>query len=290
MAVFNEPSKWASTLGASADRVTIPDTAGATDPSIDKIFPSVFSIPLASGGRAIPRTVLNGLFKLIGDWVYYIQNGGVASYSNTLDYPAGALVKRNDGLYFCIQANGIGSTVAPPPDRSYWLQIASSDPWSLFPTGFKIEWTSKRAIPSGWLIMNGQSVSKAKYIALNAFINSDGSLDDSGDSSKFIIPDMTGRVWQGCSSYSDVLVAKEAGLPNITGNVFQAYPNQIAFFDNVTGAFNATKNASCIASQSGTGPDRVSSFELDASRSSSIYKNINTVQPPSRQALMLIKI
>ena len=127
MAVFNEPTKWAQTLGKDADVTTIPDTAGDTDPSIDKIFPSVFSIPLARGGRAIPRSVLNGLFKLLGDWVYYIQNGGIASYSNTFDYAVGSFVKYNNKLYLCIQANGASSTVKAPTDAKYWKKVATED-------------------------------------------------------------------------------------------------------------------------------------------------------------------
>lgn len=122
MAVFNEPTKWAQTLGQDADVVAIPDTSGETDPSIDKIFPSVFSIPLAQGGRAIPRSVLNGLFKLLGDWCFYQQNGGVASYSSSFDYTVGSFVKYNDEFYRCIQANGASSPKAPT-NTSYWAKI-----------------------------------------------------------------------------------------------------------------------------------------------------------------------
>lgn len=123
MAVFTEPTKWAQTLGQDADVTTIPDTAGDTDPSIDKIFPSVFSIPLARGGRAIPRSVLNGLFKLLGDWCFYQQNGGIASYSETIDYAVGSFVKYNNALCKCIQANGPSTTVTPPTDMSYWSKV-----------------------------------------------------------------------------------------------------------------------------------------------------------------------
>lgn len=127
MAVFNEPTKWAQTLGKDADVVTIPDIAGDTDPSIDKIFPSVFSIPLANGGKAIPRSVLNGLFKLLGDWSFYQQNGGIASYSNAFDYAVGSFVKYNNELYLCIQANGASSTVKAPTDAKFWKKVATED-------------------------------------------------------------------------------------------------------------------------------------------------------------------
>ena len=124
MAVFNEPTKWAQTLGKDADVVAIPNTAGDTDPSIDKIFPSVFSIPLAHGGKAIPRSVLNGLFKLLGDWSFYQQNGGIASYSAIFDYAIGRVVLYNGNLYKCIHANGASSTVVTPDSNTaYWQRL-----------------------------------------------------------------------------------------------------------------------------------------------------------------------
>lgn len=125
MAVFTEPTKWAQTLGKDADVAKIPNTAGETDPSIDKIFPPVFSIPLARGGKAIPRSVLNGLFKLLGDWIYYIQNGGIASYSSAFDYAVGSFVKYNNALYLCVQSNGASSTVKAPTDSAYWSKLLS---------------------------------------------------------------------------------------------------------------------------------------------------------------------
>lgn len=148
MAVFNEPQKWAQTLGKDADVVSIPNTAGDTDPSIDKIFPSVFSIPLAQGGRAIPRSVLNGLFKLLGDWSFYQQNGGIASYSNAFDYAVGSFVKYNNQLYICIQANGVSTTIKAPTDSAYWQKIATlSDFANYANTDFSnINNTAKEAI------------------------------------------------------------------------------------------------------------------------------------------------
>ena len=124
MAVFTEPTKWAQTLGKDADVVSIPNTAGDTDPSIDKIFPSVFSIPLAQGGRAIPRSVLNGLFKLVGDWSFYQQNGGIASYSADFDYAVGSVVKYNNQIFLCIKENGASSTVANPSNGVYWTSFS----------------------------------------------------------------------------------------------------------------------------------------------------------------------
>lgn len=286
MAVFTEPTQWSHTLGNNADVSTLPDDASSSAgiASLQKLWQQVNQLPLASGGVAPIRTDVNALFKLLGDSIFYAMQGGIASYNAGYDYPIGALVKYNNSIYFCIQANGAESTVvAPDSNRAYWLQIASTDPWAQMPTGIVTGWASKVAIPSGWLIMNGQSVSKSTYADLNAFINSDGSLDDSGDSSKFIIPDMTGRVWQGCSSYSDVLVAKEAGLPNITGSSqVLGVPNRYSgamYSDDYTD-FNFLGSIY---------PGGMMYVHVDASRSSSIYGKSTTVQMSSRQTLMIIK-
>lgn len=125
MAVFNEPTKWAQSLGATANADVIPDEAGAMDVDISKIFPAVFSVPLSQGGKAIPRRTLNGIFKTLGDWVYYIQNGGIASYSNTFDYAVGSFVKFNNEFYRCIKANGTSTEVKAPTETAYWSKITT---------------------------------------------------------------------------------------------------------------------------------------------------------------------
>lgn len=292
MAVFTEPTQWTHTLGNAADVSTLPDDTGASTglASLQKLWQQVNQLPLNAGGVAPARTDVNALFKLLGDSIFYAMQGGIASYNAGYDYPIGALVKYNNSIYFCIQANGADSTVvAPDSNRAYWLKVASSDPWAQMPTGFVVNWTSKNAIPSGWLLMNGQSVSKSTYSDLNAFINSDNSLDDSGDSSKFIIPDMTGRVWQGCSSYSDVLVAKEAGLPNIMGhidNMFGDYrPAPVTIGALSVASAGVTFN---VAIGTGTGHS-LDGIGLDANLSNSIYGSSTTVQPKARQVLMIIR-
>ena len=122
MAVFNEPTKWAQALGATANADVIPDEAGAMDVDISKIFPAVFSIPLAQGGKAIPRRTLNGLLKLLGDWLYFYQQGGVASYSTTVDYVAGRVVSHNGSIWQCLIANGADEP-KEPVEGLYWTKV-----------------------------------------------------------------------------------------------------------------------------------------------------------------------
>lgn len=281
MTVFTEPTKWAQTLGKDADVITIPNTAGETDPSIDKIFPAVFSIPLARGGRAIPRSVLNGLFKLLGDWVYYIQNGGIASYSNTFDYAVGSFVKYNNNFYRCIQANGVSSTVVTPDSGTeYWQRLDGAI------TG-RIEWFAFNTAPYGYLVCNGANVSRTTYADL---FNAIGTTFGSGDgSTTFTLPNLIDKFVQGSTTVGTV---KSAGLPNITGHIsYICHADTSPINDDQPehGAFRAKVFQDTTLAYPSTRANRWTDPSFDASRSSSIYGNSTTVQPPALTLLPCIR-
>ena len=117
-----EPQKWSSTLGSLSDTVTLPDE-DLQFASFKKLFPALTQVPLSEGGVAPQRTDFNTLFKLLGDNIFYIQQGGVFSYSNTADYERGAFVKYNNELYLCIQDNS-SLNKHTPTDAKYWLRVA----------------------------------------------------------------------------------------------------------------------------------------------------------------------
>lgn len=126
MAVFNEPTKWQTSLVNSGDANTIPQSTpvGTGKASFKDGFPQITQIPLSAGGQAPDRKDFNGLFKILGDWIFFAQNGGVSTYSENFDYVAGRVVSYNDNIYKCIQANGASSTVvAPDSDTAYWQRI-----------------------------------------------------------------------------------------------------------------------------------------------------------------------
>ena len=120
-----EPQKWASTLGSLSDTVTLPDE-DLQFASFKKLFPALTQVPLSEGGVAPQRTDFNTLFKLLGDNIFYIQQGGVFSYSDTADYERGAFVKYNNELYLCIQDNSSLNQHAPT-DAEYWKKVATED-------------------------------------------------------------------------------------------------------------------------------------------------------------------
>lgn len=126
MAVFNEPTKWQTSLVNSGDANIIPQNtpAGTGEASFEDGFPQITQIPLGAGGQAPDRKDFNGLFKVLGDSIFYMQNGGLPTYSESFDYVVGRVVSYNDNIYKCIQANGASSTVvAPDSNTEYWQRI-----------------------------------------------------------------------------------------------------------------------------------------------------------------------
>lgn len=121
-----EPQKWSATLGASADVNTLPATtpSGSGRASTSGLFPPVTQLPLDQGGIAPERGDFNALFKYLGEYLFYLMQGGTFSYSTDYDYTAGNLVMHGGSLYLCIASNGPGSAIKYPTDTAYWRQLA----------------------------------------------------------------------------------------------------------------------------------------------------------------------
>ena len=121
-----EPQKWVATLGSTADVNTIPETtpSGSGRASFSGLFPPVTQLPLDQGGIAPERGDFNALFKYLGEYLFYLMQGGMFSYSTDYDYTTGNLVMHEGSLYLCIASNGPGSAVKYPTDEDYWRQLA----------------------------------------------------------------------------------------------------------------------------------------------------------------------
>ena len=121
-----EPQKWDATLGSTADVNAIPETtpSGSGRASFSGLFPPVTQLALDQGGIAPERGDFNALFKYLGEYLFYLMQGGMFSYSTDYDYTAGNLVMHEGSLYLCIASNGPGSAVKYPTDADYWRQLA----------------------------------------------------------------------------------------------------------------------------------------------------------------------
>ena len=121
-----EPQKWTATLGSTADVNALPATtpSGSGRASFSGLFPPVTQLPLDQGGIAPERGDFNALFKYLGEYLFYLMQGGMFSYTTDYDYTAGNLVMHGGSLYLCIASNGPGSAIKYPTDVAYWRQLA----------------------------------------------------------------------------------------------------------------------------------------------------------------------
>ena len=166
MAVFNEPSQWNTSLVVNGDTNVIPQStpAGSGALSFDDGFPQITQIPLGAGGIAPDRKDFNAVMKLLGDAVFFMQNGGFWSYNPLFDYAVGRVILYTDGfLYQCIQANGTLDPKAPT-DSAYWQRIVlNSDIANIrTPIGMSVEWNSD-VLPDNGLWENGAEYDQGDY-------------------------------------------------------------------------------------------------------------------------------
>ena len=153
-----------------------------------------------------------------------------------------------------------------------------------FPSGTMIAFAGK-SVPDGWLLCNGALVSRTTYARLFAVI---GTAWGAGDGrTTFKLPDADGRVMQGATDVSKVGKYLEAGLPNITGEIYKSLTNDREIIIN--GAFSVI---SAIAEYGNTyrSGDMRPDIRFDAYRSNTVYGESSSVQPPALQALIIIKV
>ena len=135
----------------------------------------------------------------------------------------------------------------------------------------------------GYLLCNGAAVSRTTYSALFEVIGT--TFGAGGGSTTFNLPDFRNRVFWGADTNLGTVLS--AGLPNITGN-FWAYTVGWANASG-DGAFYGNGAASGTPGNKGGEGGAACRWGYNASRSSSIYGNSATVQPPAITANIFIK-
>ena len=120
-----QPIKWGEVLGYNADCNQLPEDATLTA-SFSRLFPEITQIPLEVGGTPPKRMDLNAIFKLIGENVFYYQNGGVFEYNDNFHYEVGNVIRFNNKVFLCIRENSKTNKHAPN-DATYWQQITTND-------------------------------------------------------------------------------------------------------------------------------------------------------------------
>ena len=142
--------------------------------------------------------------------------------------------------------------------------------------------------PDGWLLCDGSAVSRTTYADLFAVI---GTTYGAGNgSTTFNLPNLADKFIEGSSTSG---TTKSAGLPNITGTLIAratSYQGS-TIISGATGAFATggkdTGLQDPVTQASGQVQRNITEFS--ASRSSSIYGNSTTVQPPALTMRYIIK-
>lgn len=309
MAVFNEPSKWQTSLVNSGDANTIPQStpAGTGEASFEDGFPQITQVPIGAGGIAPDRKDFNGLFKVLGDWIFFAQNGGLPTYSSDFDYVVGRYVVYNNTLYKCIQANGASSTVVAPDSVSplgsdYWKDIENQDSTSLIPNQIiqsPVPLTDANLHLLDGALLSG-SGAYADYVTMMGDLYTadptatcwtdeatwQASVTTYGECGKFVydsvnntlrLPKLTSFV-QATSTASELGTLVEAGAPNITGEI---YPIATGGTRDANGSLSFGTRSTVITYIPGGAGYALAGVNIisDASQSNSIYGNSNTIQP-----------
>ena len=214
----------------------------------------------------------------------------IPDWASSKAYFVDDLVIYSNNVYKCVTAHTSASTF----DKSKWqiLGMTVTAPIAVGEVGF-VSW--QYALMTDNLALDGSTINNfsANYPELYNFFNTNGVLtttlatytankslcyyDATNDAAT--MPDFLNKtVWGGST-----IAEKKAGLPNITGTWSSHIP---------ANAVNsgATRLASTgNAGVAGGASDTKYSYTIDASRSSSIYGNSTTVQPPAIQLIPQIR-
>ena len=126
-----EPSRIPQAWAADGDYNVIPATdAGTGLSSWEEGFPPETQTPITAGGVPPRRQDMNGALNAVSKELLWYQQGGLWTYNAQTNYEVGNEVLQNGSLYYCIRANGPGSTVKSPANdtaETYWKPIIFSN-------------------------------------------------------------------------------------------------------------------------------------------------------------------
>ena len=139
--------------------------------------------------------------------------------------------------------------------------------------------------PEGWLLCNGQGVSRTTYANLFAVI---GTKYGAGDgSTTFNLPNLHHRFLEGTTTTSEVGSSVQAGLPNILGSFSNGYRGMVT---TTTGAFFWSEAWTKFRDWGGDGAaNAYDGAQFEASRVSNIFGTASTVQPSAVRLLPCLK-
>lgn len=239
----------------------------------------------------------NALDYLLSYQQAYIMQMGIPEWLSTETYYQGSFASLSDGRLFVSKVNN-NTNQNPDTDttETYWIKFPT--PYELSLKANKdfsnIDNTAKtQIIPvgalmmgpvssmSGFLLCNGQAVSRTTYSALFAAIGTNFGTGDG--STTFNVPDYRGCFLRGLGgdSAADVYTKQATALPNITGYDMIGWSGEssgpINNMGSRSGALSASPeqatSARALAKSDVIGGSTPRGIAIDASLSSSVYQN-----------------
>lgn len=133
MAIQNQPGFIPAPFANSGTKNVIPETmptpSASAAASWTDGFPTVCSLPLASGGIPPARADFNGLLNWMTQAQAFYQSGGVYEWDATIDYDVQRMVRGSNGLLYWSMAQsgpntGAGAVDPTTDDGTYWSSPA----------------------------------------------------------------------------------------------------------------------------------------------------------------------
>lgn len=255
--------------------------SGTPNPTTDVATIQALAAYLDGWGSAIitsrnfpPIEEVNGVLKTISYQACYLLQEGIPEYDINTEYSNTSIVKSISGnelsFYISLANNNVGNSLS---NTTYWTKAVFT---GSSPIGApQITLNFGATLPENCIWLEGAAVSRTTYSTLFGIY---GTTYGAGDgSTTFNLPDFRNRAIWGSDSAGYIA----AGLPNITAGVQYKdsdYDHSIAI-RSAWGAFYASGWGTCVGRREGV--DGNTQLNFDASRSSSIYGNSTTVQPPS---------
>lgn len=260
-----------------------------------------------------PIEEVTGVLKTISYQNCYLLQEGVPVYDVNTNYSATSIVKSINGtnlsFYVSLQDDNQGNSLS---DTDYWAKASFANR-----TIGEIVTSAIPLTDSGLHLLDGSVLSGSgiyadfvSYIAsiynssLNYFCTEaqwQSAVSTYGVCGKFVydsvnntvrLPKITGFI-EGASGAANLGNLTEAGLPNITGKFKADFRNTTTGLrGECSGAFGIEGGANAEWQGAG-GSSNISNganFNFNASRSSSVYGNSNTVQPQSIKVLYYIVV